>query len=38
MSRKKSAPKKNQIIDPKYKSTIVPKLINFMYFIFKMQC
>ncbi len=28
MSRKKSAPKKIQIIDPKYKSTIVPKLIN----------
>ena len=28
MSRKKSAPKKNQITDPKYNSTIVPKLIN----------
>jgi len=28
MSRKKSAPKKIQITDPKYKSTIVPKLIN----------
>jgi len=28
MSRKRRAPKKNPIIDPKYKSTIIPKLIN----------
>ena len=28
MSRKKRAPKKILIIDPKYKSTIIPKLIN----------
>jgi len=28
MSRKRSAPKKIFIIDPKYKSTIIPKLIN----------
>ena len=28
MSRKKKAPKKIQIVDPKYKSTVVPKLIN----------
>ena len=28
MSRKKTAPKKIPILDPKYKSPIVPKLIN----------
>ena len=28
MSRKKKAPKKIPVIDPKYKSTIIPKLIN----------
>ena len=28
MSRKKKAPKKIPIIDPRYKSTIIPKLIN----------
>ena len=28
MSRKRKAPKKNSIVDPKYKSTIIPKLIN----------
>ena len=28
MSRKRKAPKKIPIIDPKYKSTIIPKLIN----------
>ena len=28
MSRKRSAPKKILIIDPRYKSTIIPKLIN----------
>tara|TARA_B100001123_G_scaffold107162_1_gene124842 strand:- start:1236 stop:1706 length:471 start_codon:yes stop_codon:yes gene_type:complete len=28
MSRKRSAPKKIPIIDPKYKSAIIPKLIN----------
>ena len=28
MSRKKSAPKKNPEIDPRYRSTIIPKLIN----------
>ena len=28
MSRKKSAPKKNPEIDPRYRSSIIPKLIN----------
>ena len=28
MSRKRKAPKKIQIVDAKYKSTIIPKLIN----------
>ena len=28
MSRKKSAPKKLNLVDPKYKSVIIPKLIN----------
>ena len=28
MSRKKSAPKKINVVDPKYKSIIIPKLIN----------
>ena len=28
MSRKRTAPKKNSVIDPKYKSVIIPKLIN----------
>ena len=28
MSRKRKAPKKLPVIDPKYKSTIIPKLIN----------
>ncbi len=28
MSRKKKAPKKIPIVDPKFKSTIIPKLIN----------
>ncbi len=28
MSRKKSAPKKNPIADPVYRSTVIPKLIN----------
>ena len=28
MSRKKSAPKKNLMVDPIYKSTVIPKLIN----------
>jgi small subunit ribosomal protein S7 len=28
MSRKRKAPKKLTVIDPKYKSTIIPKLIN----------
>ena len=28
MSRKRSAPKKIPVVDPKYKSTIIPKLIN----------
>ena len=28
MSRKRNAPKKIPIVDPKYKSTIIPKLIN----------
>ena len=28
MSRKRRAPKKIPIVDPKYKSVIIPKLIN----------
>ena len=32
MSRKRSAPKKIQLIDPVYKSTIIPKLINSIMF------
>ena len=28
MSRKRKAPKKIPILDPKYKSTVIPKLIN----------
>ena len=28
MSRKRKAPKKLQVVDPKFKSTIIPKLIN----------
>ena len=28
MSRKRKAPKKIQLVDPKYKSSIIPKLIN----------
>ena len=28
MSRKRNAPKKIPVIDPKYKSSIIPKLIN----------
>jgi len=28
MSRKKSAPKKIPIVDPKFKSVVIPKLIN----------
>ena len=28
MSRKRKAPKKIQIVDPKFKSAIIPKLIN----------
>ena len=28
MSRKRNAPKKNIVLDPKYKSAIIPKLIN----------
>ena len=28
MSRKRKAPKKIQILDPKFKSSIIPKLIN----------
>ena len=32
MSRKRSAPKKIQIVDSKYKSTIIPKLINSIMF------
>ena len=29
MSRKKTQPKKNIVPDPKFNSTIIPKLINF---------
>ena len=29
MSRKRKAPKKIPVLDPKYKSVIIPKLINF---------
>ena len=32
MSRKRKAPKKLAVIDPKYKSTIIPKLINSIMF------
>jgi small subunit ribosomal protein S7 len=32
MSRKRKAPKKLTVIDPKYKSTIIPKLINSIMF------
>ena len=32
MSRKRSAPKKIPTVDPKYKSTIIPKLINSIMF------
>ena len=32
MSRKRSAPKKIQPVDPKYKSVIIPKLINSIMF------
>ena len=32
MSRKRRAPKKIPLIDPKYKSTIIPKLINSIMF------
>ena len=32
MSRKRKAPKKIPIVDPKYKSTIIPKLINSIMF------
>ena len=28
MSRKRKAPKKIQVLDPKYKSNVIPKLIN----------
>ena len=28
MSRKKKAPKKIAVVDPKYKSSVIPKLIN----------
>ena len=28
MSRKRKAPKKIPVVDPKYKSVIIPKLIN----------
>jgi len=32
MSRKKTQPKKNIVPDPKFKSTIIPKLINSIMF------
>ena len=32
MSRKRKAPKKIQVLDPKYKSAIIPKLINSIMF------
>ena len=32
MSRKKKAPKKIQIVDPKYKSNVIPKLIIFIIY------
>ena len=32
MSRKRRAPKKIPIVDPKYKSVIIPKLINSIMF------
>ena len=35
MSRKRKAPKKIPIIDSKYKSTIIPKLINSIMYDWK---
>ena len=32
MSRKKRAPKKIPIVDPKFKSSVIPKLINSIMF------
>ena len=32
MSRKKTQPKKNIVPDPKFNSTIIPKLINYKKF------
>ena len=37
MSRKKSAPKKLNVVDPKYKSVIIPKLINSLMYDGKKQ-
>ena len=37
MSRKKRAPKKIPIVDPVYKSTIIPKLINSIMYDGKKQ-
>ena len=37
MSRKRKAPKKVSVVDPKYKSAIVPKLINSIMYDGKKQ-
>jgi len=37
MSRKRSAPKKIPIVDSRYKSTIIPKLINSLCMMVKKQ-
>ena len=37
MSRKRKAPKKIPIVDPKFKSVIIPKLINSLMFDGKKQ-
>ena len=38
MSRKKTQPKKNIIPDPKFKSVIIPKLINSIMLDGKKKC
>ena len=37
MSRKKKAPKKIIVVDPKYKSSVIPKLINSIMYDGKKQ-
>ena len=38
MSRKRKAPKKVPIVDPKFKSVIIPKLINSIMYDGKKNC